>query len=314
VNAAIQVLIPERPDVAWIKKYVPIVDVAREVRLQVFGRTKAGCWRIENHRNGDAHPSVRFLLRKNIARCFVCDQIGGFSNIDLVMGVLNCDFSSAVSWICERFLVPSARRGRPIGQRSSWSQYYRVGVSGSELELLVRSGLWGQLSPSQRAILPVLLAFRNPDTAVTTISYRGLMRFAGIGSPKSIAGAVWRLQALHVLKIERSSGAGVVRDCSSYRLTLDDPELIRLLNATYHRQRHEIECERAFRSEARNSREKAIREAVELDLRTNTKNNPEEQPQSCTGELLCSLSEVRANKSLHLVKRGEEESQKAGIL
>lgn len=323
---------PERPDVAWIRKRVSVFDVARELGLEVFGRTTARCWRTDNHRNGDANPSLRFHLRKNIARCFVCDQIGGFSNIDLVMGVLNCDFPSAVTWICERFPVPSARRGRPLAQRASWPQHYRVGVTASEFELLVRSGLWAQLSPTQRTILPVLFAFQDSDTGLTTISYRGLMRFAGVGSPKSIALAVWRLQSLHVLKVERTAGAGVVRGCSSYRLTLDDPELIRLLNHIHRRQQAEIERERAFRAQLRTSRRNGQRDPrnprsrmkirapapgpiLHVDFLCVENQLQRQSPNlSCTGELLCSPSEVQTNKSVHLVKRGEEERQEAGIL
>jgi hypothetical protein len=249
--------VPERPDVAWIRKHVPVLDVARELGLEVFGSTTARCWRPQNHSRGDADPSVRFHHRKNKARCFVCDVIGGMSVIDLVMGVLNCDFPAAVAWICERFPVPQAKRGRPIGQRSRWPQHYRVGASGSEFELLIRSGLWAQLSPSQRSILPVLLAFRDSDTGLTTVSYRGLMRYAGVGSPRSISRAIWRLQALHILKVHRANGIGVVRGCSSYHLTLDDTQFIQLLNDIYRRHRDEISHERAYRAELRSSREKA---------------------------------------------------------
>jgi hypothetical protein len=43
-------------------------------------------------------------------------MIGGHSNLDLVMGVLGCDFGSAVLWIAERFPVPNVKVGRPAGK------------------------------------------------------------------------------------------------------------------------------------------------------------------------------------------------------
>lgn len=311
--------IPERADLAWIKKYVSIVNIAQELALEVFGKTFARCWRTENHKNGDAHPSLRFDLRKNRARCFVCDQIGGFSNIDLVMGVLRRDFPSAVDWICERFPVPSVERGSPLGRRSSWLQHYRVGVSGSELEFVIRSGLWAEFSPTQRAVLPVLCAFRDSDTGCTAISYRGLMRYAGVGSPASIARAIWHLQALHALRVHRCRGMGVVQGCSVYELTLDDPQFIHLLNTIHRRHREEIDRERAFRAGLRASRIRVTRDSESLGSCTRTaasslssilhvdplcvENQPklqsQQQGRSCTGELLSSLSEVQPNKSLH---------------
>jgi hypothetical protein len=119
----------QKPDVAWIKKHISAATVARELGLEVFGKTKARCWRTENHRNADADPSLRFHIGRNRVRCFVCDTMGGMSVIDLVMGVLGLDFSSAVHWICERFPVPEARRGQPIGERFKWAAHYRVGVN-----------------------------------------------------------------------------------------------------------------------------------------------------------------------------------------
>ena len=194
-DSPVSVAVPERPDLGWIKKKIPIEEVARELGLEVT-RHRARCWRPENHRNGDADRSLRFHCRKNRARCFVCDQIGGFSTIDLVMGVLGCDYPSAVMWICERFPVPSAKRGSPIGPRSRWRPNYRVGVSGSELEVLVRSGLWAQLTPSQQKVLPVLLAFRDEETRLIDISYRGLTRIshkecAGRGGETEIDRVRW---------------------------------------------------------------------------------------------------------------------------
>src|ERR1700730_1665223 len=84
-----------RPDISWIKKYVPILQVARLLDMRVV-RGWAKCWRPENHRHGDANPTLHF--HRNRVRCFVCDEIGGHSNIDLVMGVLDTDLLPALTW------------------------------------------------------------------------------------------------------------------------------------------------------------------------------------------------------------------------
>jgi len=133
---------PEReflqPDVGWMKKYVPVIEVARMLGMPIRHK-RAQCWRPDNHMHGDADPSVRFLERENRVRCFVCDMRGGHSNVDMVMGYLRIEFADAVRWIAERFPVPSIRAGRPLGRKSGEPAPYRVGVHASDLEVLVRA-------------------------------------------------------------------------------------------------------------------------------------------------------------------------------
>lgn len=327
--SAMSVAIPERPDLGWIRAKVPIEEVARELGLEVT-RHRARCWRPEDHRNWDANPSLRFFVRKNRVRCFVCDMKGGHSNIDLVMGVLGCDFSSAVHWICERFPVPETRPGRPLGSRSAQQPQYRVGVSGSDLETLVRSGLWAQLSSSEVRILPVLYHFRDPDTGLTTMSYRAIMRYAGVGSDGSVSKALSHLQRIHAIQKSRGPRFGITRDCSTYRVTLGDEKLLQLSNETYKKTREEGAAERAFRSESRVAREKeaaarrlsklpsskiagpSLQDAVTYKggLRPpappascSVPETSSATPLSCKGLNLSSPSEAQTNKSLQLVKR-----------
>lgn len=40
------------PDLHYIKRQIPIAEVARELDLRVIGNT-AHCWRPKNHKNGD---------------------------------------------------------------------------------------------------------------------------------------------------------------------------------------------------------------------------------------------------------------------
>jgi hypothetical protein len=114
---------------------------------------------------------TRLYTFTNRVRCFVCDVRGGHSCIDLVVGFLRIGFGEAVNWIAERFTVPNVKVGRPVGSRAKEPQPYRVGSQGSELEVLVRSGMFGQLSPAERSILIALVLWRDAETGLTQLSY-----------------------------------------------------------------------------------------------------------------------------------------------
>jgi hypothetical protein len=246
------------PDAAWIRKHVSVFAVGGALGLRIRNRT-ARCWRPENHTNGDAHPSLHFFERKNRVRCFVCDMRGGHSCIDLVMGCEGIGFTEAVNWIAERFSVPNVKPGRPIGNRSKDPRPYRIGVYSSEIETLVRSGMFGQLSPAERSILIVLKMFEDPDTGLTKLSYQAIMRYAGVGWRKGVSQALTQLQRLHAIQICRGSRIGITRECSCYRVTLEDPKFIERCNHVYAAGREEIEQERTYRRELRAEREKNAR-------------------------------------------------------
>ncbi len=139
-------------------------------------------------------------------------------------------------------------------QRCGWEPVYRVGTTGSVLEWLTRSGFWASLTPSQRSVLVVLQAFTDSETGTAQVSFRGIMRFAGVGSASSVAKAIKRFRRLHMLDLEGRDGSDGFRACNSYRLTFDDPKFLASLNETYRRQQEEIFLERGFRAEERNRR------------------------------------------------------------
>jgi hypothetical protein len=310
------VAISERPDFAWIKKFVPILQIARELGLPIYTKNWIRCWRPERHKNSDAHPSLHLYERNNRARCFVCDMRVGHSNIDLVVAFFKCDFADAVAWICRRFPVPEIRPGRPVGARVPLQQPDRVGITTySDVEILVRSGLFGQLSSAEAKIALVLYFFRDPETGLTRISYGGIMRYAGIGSRKSISGALRHLQNVHALQINRSPRVGVTRDCSTYRITLEDEKFLDLCNETFKRARNEVEQERTHRRKLRITRQKqagarvnsrrALIEAEKSGIRKRmryspvtfvTKTSPTRE--SYVGLDLSSPEEPRQNKSV----------------
>lgn len=258
-------------DLEYIRNKVSVLEIAMELGLEVKGNT-ARCWRIENHVHGDRDPSIRFHHKRNRWRCFVCDEKGAASTFDLVMGVLGCDFRSAVNWIVERWPVPSAPRGRHVKKRQGWNPAYRAGASGDPLELVIRSGLWAQLTKAQQAILPVLLRFVDPETGLAQISYRGIMRYANVRSSATVAAAIRRFcRSFHMLEIERRLDAEGFRSCNRYRFTFEDPAFLILLREIYLKHGEEIRLERTFRNEERKRRRKQ------------SKNQPVEAPVTCKG-------------------------------
>jgi len=241
-----------QPDIEYIKARIPITLVARNLGLCVKGH-RARCWRPENHQNGDSDPSVGFQKAKNRYRCFVCDAHSG-SNIDLVMAVLGVGMLEALGWICERFAVPNVPSGHRQSSPERWSPRFRVGVSWFDLmEMVVRSGLWEDFSPSEKAILPVLLTYAERETGITTISYRGIMRYAGIGSPSTVSKALRRFEHMHLLKTIRGRDSEL-RAVNAYCVSADDPRFQELVNEICRKQREEIEIERQLRAEARKER------------------------------------------------------------
>jgi hypothetical protein len=285
----------QRPDVAWIKKHVPVLSVANALGLEIQQR-RARCWRIENHANGDADPSLRFHQLKNRVRCFVCDMHGGHSNIDLVMGVLGISFTDAVSWIAQRFAVPNTKVGRPIGScATGLAPPYRFGANGSHFEVLVRSGMFGCLSAAERSILVALWEFRDTESGITTLSYSGIMRYAGIGSRANVAKAVTHLKRLHAVQVTQGSRIGVIRQCNSYVVTLDDAKFLDACNRVFTATRNEVERERDYRREARATRERA------------TRSKDAQSRDTCTSLNLSSLSELSSNKAV-LCKNREIEN------
>ena len=303
-----------QPDAAWIKKHVPILAVAHELGLRIRHR-RARCWRVENHRHGDADPSLHFYERNNRVRCFVCDMRGGNSNIDLVMGFLCIPFGDAVRWIAERFTVPNVKPGRPLGRRSGDSVLpYRVGVNGSEFEVLVRSGMFGQLSSAARSILIVLAIFRDPDSGLTRMSYAAICRYAGVGSSATVSASLKRLARLHAIQIHPGARTGLTRECSAYRVTLDDAEFYASCSEIFQLARVETSLERAHRAELRQTRQRLSprqvstrtrgreEEASSLALRAHPTPKPTNHPSTCEGQDLSSVVKVNSNKTLQCVK------------
>ena len=243
------------PDFEYIRTRIPIVAVARELGLSVNGY-RARCWRTENHRNGDANPSLAFQKKKNRGMCFVCDR-HTWSTIDLVKLYLDCDLRLAVSWIIERIPVPPLPKGSHITKREAWFPRFHSGVDENVLTLLIRSGIWSELTHAERSILPLFVTFLDRDRGITEISYRGLMQYSGVGSQATIATAIRTFERMRLLQVARKPGELLFRRVNQYRLTFDDPEFQALVTKVFQRQREEIEFEKQLRAEEKKARLKS---------------------------------------------------------
>jgi hypothetical protein len=139
-------------------------------------------------------------------------------------------------------------------KREAWFPRFRSGVDEDVVTMLVRSGLWSDLTQAERSILPVLVTFNQADTGLAEISYRGLMRYSGVGSTATIAKALHRFEQMRILQVARKPGELLFRGVNQYHLTLDDPEFQAMVTRIFQMQRAEIELERRFRAEARKVR------------------------------------------------------------
>jgi hypothetical protein len=228
------------------------VKVAEKLGLTVTGKM-ARCWRPDKHEHGDRTPSVGLDSRTNNAKCFVCDD-RRYSNIDLVMKVEGCDIRAALLWLSKNFDgIPDRPKGSHLETRERWHPHYRAGVRNDPLDWFVKSGVYATLSPAGKALLPVLLSFLG-DNEESMISYRGLMRYAGLGSSASVSRALKELQELHILTRTgdpRDKECRVLRSVGQYQLTLDDAQLLAFAEETSQTAQKDIALERELRREAR---------------------------------------------------------------
>jgi hypothetical protein len=235
------------PDLQYIKKRLPIADVARALDLRVANATTAHCWRVENHEHGDRTPSLWFSRRSNKAKCYVCDRFC-FSNLDLVQFIRGGSTAEAINWIASQFEVP--RIAKKHLARNGAPRLGRAGT-GSRLEKLIRAGVWAALTGPVAKLLVVLDEFSDPTGR---LSYRALQRLTGIGSRTTIKTSLDTLEHLGLLKIDRSSSGDGLQALNGYRLDWDDADLQRLMLETYRASTREIAAQIELRRSEREGR------------------------------------------------------------
>jgi hypothetical protein len=244
------------------------------------------------------------------------------------MGILDCDFGSDVRWIAEQFPVPNVKVGRPAGKTLPSALPYRAGVLGSEWEVIVRSGLWGVLTAAERSILLTLYAWQDVDTGLTRLSYVAIMRYSGVAKPGNVSSALKELKKFHALQSASGLRRGLMRECSTYRVTLTDPKFLEICNGIFTSTRKEVAQEREYRASLKAKRVRDTRRPNGPSLPVVSQNTNKEggfhppippvlsvsnsdskaqtqnqEAPTCEGLNLSSPREVRANKSLPDGKR-----------
>jgi hypothetical protein len=234
----------------YIRRQIPIADVARGLGIRVSGANAAHCWRVGAHQNGDRTASMSF--RRNRAKCHVCDA-DSMSVIDLVIRYQELDPSraglkEATAWLCDRWAVPAVAKNTKLARRERWATS-PVGFSSFPLEEFIRSGVWAALDDPARAVLPVLFCFAERGTV--SVSYRGLARYSGLRSSATVAKAFQQLKRLWILEALPRLAGSSFREPSSYRFTLDSAKFQAVLSEVHARLKLESGAERELLAQSR---------------------------------------------------------------
>jgi hypothetical protein len=240
-----------------VNRHLPIRDVWAALGLRLGPGAMIRCWHPVLHKTGDRTPSVGIRKATSRVRCFACGS-KTLSVIDVVMDVRSMDVAGAVRWLRLHFELKYISRGLHLKDNHA-IRPYQVGHE-QPTELLIKSGIWADLSPASQRIAPVLLCFaehgKQPDTFEVRLGYRTIQRYSGIGSFETISNALHQLAELEWLKKlpEENIEATVVRNANSYVLTPYSDTLMETANSMAGANRAAIEQERELRRQQRNAR------------------------------------------------------------
>jgi hypothetical protein len=241
----------------FINRELPIDEVALALELRRGQNGNLHCWHPQRHQHGDRTASVGIRRTSNTVKCFGCDS-KPMGPIDLVMDALGLLKSAdAAIWIAGRFEVPRIPKRRHLvkDEKRPWV----VGLEGP-LGILIRSGLWTQLSEATRSIAPVLVEFGNANpkdgSLAVKISYRGIARYSGVESPNAVSKALNELAEIGWLARESEAilSSELWRPVGEYLLTPHADEFIETASQCYAQHRVEIEAERELRRRMKNQR------------------------------------------------------------
>jgi hypothetical protein len=247
------------PDMRYINRQVPIVEVARALGLRLDGTGKIHCWHPNQHKNGDRTASVGIERTHNTVKCFGCDS-KPMGPIDLVMDVRMLAAADSALWIAERFKVPSIPAGKRLKDEDRWR-----GPIGHErgMQLLIRSGLFGSLSEATRPIALVLLEMsekEKPTDQESSIqmSYEAITRYSGVRSPNAISKALRELGEIGFLRFPDARLCRCPsRPASHYIVTPNSNELYELAQTFAAQMKTEIAAERELRARLRREKVRA---------------------------------------------------------
>jgi hypothetical protein len=223
------------PDMKYINHEIPILEVARELGLEVRGR-KATCPECKKRR-------LTFSVKFNRWRCWNCDPAGKRKTvIDLVMFFLNLDAFNAAAWIRKRWnVVGQVQVERSENQHGLTKHVYRrvrpIPIPERDkpsLQAIVTSPGWREMSLSARVVAMTLLALARMDANNSvTISRKELSYLSGITDPNTLAKANRELQAIGLFEIDRGFKTKFAERPTVYRLTWWSQVFQRWLKAGY---------------------------------------------------------------------------------
>lgn len=242
------------PDLGWIRRNIPIADVAKALDLRFDGKM-IFCWRPPHE---DLHASVSINKTTNRVKCFGCNT-PTMGVVDLVMDVRGIDVKDAACWLENHFSVERIAKGKHL---TSPATAFRVGYE-DPIGLLVKSGIWASFIPPTRSIVPVLLSLSEraeKDTFSVTCSYRAIVRESGVKSFNCISKALDQLEELGWLTIQQVQPAAgqVLRKVNTYILTPYSNSIMELANGMAKQKRKDMESERTLRKVQRKVRQEAI--------------------------------------------------------
>lgn len=178
------------PDAKWIRKNIPIANVARELGLNGDGRV-FDCFS-GDHPAGKRKRSLSIHGKSNTMRCFDCDT-KSLSNIDLVVQVMGISLGDAIKWIDLHFPgVPQIElKPKPENRHR-----HRESKTLNPQALIISRG-WAEMSLSAKAVITAII-HRSPQAGseqfMLRCSYDELMAWTGIGSKATISNALTELR------------------------------------------------------------------------------------------------------------------------
>lgn len=185
------------PDAAWIRREIPIADVARALGLQGDGRL-FDCPR-EEHPRGKKQRSLSVHGESNTVRCFACDE-RSLSNISLVMAVNGLDVGGAIRWLAGRF------PGVPLAKVRINGGNVKVTGNGSQnmsLQDLIVSPGWAAFSPAAKIVLTAIFS-RAPkagsEQGQLRCTYTLLTEWTGLRGRSTISKALEELREAGAIK------------------------------------------------------------------------------------------------------------------
>lgn len=208
-----------QPDMKFINRHVPILEVAKALGLTVQGK-KAKCPTCGKKR-------LTFNVRLNCWRCWECDLKGERkSAIDLVMFCLKVSCYDAAKWICERWnMVGKVQMERSENTRgitkhvySRWRPIPIPERDKPSLQAIVSSPGWCAMSPATGKVILTLFGLTDADGKVV-MSRGELRQRTGITSSRSLAKANSELETTGLFQIDRGYKTKYAERPTTYRLS-----------------------------------------------------------------------------------------------